>query len=81
MPRDLDLLGIIRLDTDNVRKQEWSFMESVIIGIDLGGTNLRIGAVTPDDVMLPPSVIGSSVVAEAPRPIEKICEIIEEYKK
>lgn len=81
MPRDLDLLGISRLDTDNVRKQEWSFMESVIIGIDLGGTNLRIGAVTPDNEMLTPSVIRSSVVAEAPRPIEKICEIIEEYKK
>ena len=81
MPRDLDLLGISRLDTDNVRKQEWSFMESVIIGIDLGGTNLRIGAVTPDNEMLTPSVIRGSVVAEAPRPIEKICEIIEEYKK
>lgn len=31
--------------------------------------------------MLTPSVIRSSVVAEAPRPIERICEIIEEYKK
>ncbi|MCB6200877.1 allose kinase [Extibacter muris] len=56
-------------------------MKSVIIGIDLGGTNLRIGAVTPDNEMIAPSVIKSSVVAHAERPIEKICEIIAEYKK
>ena len=31
-------------------------MESVIIGIDLGGTNLRIGAVTPDNRMLAPRI-------------------------
>lgn len=54
-------------------------MENVIIGIDLGGTNLRIGAVTPDNEMLSPSVIKSSAVAYADKPIEKICEIIADY--
>lgn len=54
-------------------------MENVIIGIDLGGTNFRIGAVTPDNEMLSPSVIKSSAVAYADKPIEKICEIIADY--
>ena len=54
-------------------------MESVIIGIDLGGTNLRIGAVTPDNEMIAPSVIKSAIVANADKPLEKICEIIENY--
>lgn len=56
-------------------------MENVIIGIDLGGTNFRIGAVTPDNEMLFPSVIKSSVVANAERPLEAICEVIAEYRK
>lgn len=38
-------------------------MESVIIGIDLGGTNLRIGAVTSDNEMIAPFVLKSSIVA------------------
>ena len=54
-------------------------MESVIIGIDLGGTNLRIGAVTPDNRMLAPRVMKSSIVADAKNPIGKICEIITGY--
>lgn len=54
-------------------------MESVIIGIDLGGTNLRIGAVTPDNKMIAPAVIKSSVIADADKPMEKICEIIQDY--
>lgn len=56
-------------------------MEKVIIGIDLGGTNLRIGAVTQDNEMLSPSVIKSSVVAEAEDPIQMICDIIAEYRE
>ncbi len=56
-------------------------MESVIIGIDLGGTNLRIGAVTPDNETTAPSVIKSAVVADAERPVEKLCEIIESYMR
>lgn len=56
-------------------------MENIIIGIDLGGTNLRIGAVTPDNKMRAPFVIKSSVIAEAENPIQKICEIIAAYRK
>lgn len=54
-------------------------MESVIIGIDLGGTNLRIGAVTPDNELLSPSVIKSSAVADSAEPMQKICGIIADY--
>lgn len=43
-------------------------MKNVIIGIDLGGTNLRIGAVTPDNEMKNPSVIKSFYIANAEPP-------------
>ena len=56
-------------------------MESVIIGIDLGGTNLRIGAVTSDNEMIAPFVLKSSIVADAEKPVEKICEIIADYSE
>lgn len=56
-------------------------MEKVIIGIDLGGTNLRIGAVTRANEMIAPSKIRSSIIADAENPIGKICEIIENYMK
>ncbi len=56
-------------------------MENVIIGIDLGGTNLRIGAVGPDNRMKVPSVIGSSVIADAKHPVKELCRIIDEYMK
>lgn len=56
-------------------------MEKVIIGIDLGGTNLRIGAVTSDNKMIAPVVIKSSIVAEAENPVGEICRVIAEYKK
>ncbi len=56
-------------------------MEKVIIGIDLGGTNLRIGAVAKDNHLENFSKISSAVIADAEKPIEKICEIIKEYKE
>lgn len=56
-------------------------MRKVMIGIDLGGTNLRIGAVTPDNKLLSPSVMKSSVVAYADEPVEKLCEIIADYRR
>lgn len=65
----------------HLRSRNGEIMESVIIGIDLGGTNLRIGAVTPENEMLSPAVVKSSVVADAEYPIEKICEIIENYQR
>lgn len=55
-------------------------MGKVIIGIDLGGTNLRIGAVKADNTILSPCVVKSSVVADAKDPVGKICEIIESYR-
>ena len=55
-------------------------MKNVIIGIDLGGTNLRIGAVTPDNEMKNPSVIKSFYIANAHNPVIKLCEIIEKYR-
>lgn len=56
-------------------------MEKVIIGIDLGGTRLRIGAVTSDNQMIDPFVTESAVVAKAKDPIQKLCELIAEYKE
>ena len=55
-------------------------MNNVMIGIDLGGTNLRIGAVTPDNEMKDPSVIKSFYIANAHNPVKKLCEIIEKYR-
>jgi len=56
-------------------------MEKVIIGMDLGGTNLRIGAVTPDNKITAPFIMRSSSIALAEHPVKKLCEIIEEYKQ
>lgn len=55
-------------------------MENVIIGIDLGGTRLRIGAVTPDNQVIEPFVTESAIVANAKNPVQKLCEFIAEYK-
>lgn len=67
-----------RFENSNV-SEEGINMEKVIIGIDLGGTNFRIGAVTADNQLLSPSVIKSSVIAYSEHPIAKICEIIDNY--
>ncbi len=61
-------------------KWKWSNMENVIIGIDLGGTRLRIGAVTPDNQVIEPFVTESAIVANAKNPVQKLCEFIAEYK-
>lgn len=54
-------------------------MEKVIIGIDLGGTNLRISGVTSGNQMLAPSVISSRLIAEAEQPVQALCGVIQEY--
>ena len=51
-------------------------MEKVIIGIDLGGTNLRIGGVTSENEMLAPSVISSALIAGAEQPVQALCGVI-----
>ncbi len=62
-------------------KRKRSKMENKIIGIDLGGTRLRMGAVGLDNQMAAPFVTKSSIVAEAEKPIEKLCEIIADYQE
>ncbi len=56
-------------------------MENVIIGIDLGGTHMRIGAVTEANELRAPCVIDTQIIADAENPVRKICEIIENYIK
>lgn len=56
-------------------------MNRMIIGIDLGGTNFRIGAVTPENKIVSPSVVKSSSVAYAENPVGKICEVIADYMR
>ena len=64
---------------DSSGKTERQERDRVIIGIDLGGTNFRIGAVTVDNQLMNPKVVQTSIVANAFRPLEKVCEIIQEY--
>lgn len=54
-------------------------MENIIIGIDLGGTNLRIGAVTRDGEVTVPAVKRSRTVADADDPAGELCRIIADY--
>lgn len=54
-------------------------MESIIIGIDLGGTNLRIGAVSENNEILNPSILKSEIIANASNPMKMFCRIIEDY--
>lgn len=54
-------------------------MEKVIIGIDLGGTNLRIGAVTADNEVCHPQIIRSTGIAQAEDPVQELCLVIRNY--
>ncbi len=54
-------------------------MEKVIIGIDLGGTNMRLGAVTKDHTVLSPLMLKSSIIAEAKEPVNMLCKVIQDY--
>lgn len=56
-------------------------MNKAIIGIDLGGTHLRIGAVLPDNTLQNPLIYKTSVIANAADPIEQLCKFIETYIK
>lgn len=56
-------------------------MDGIIIGIDLGGTNLRIGAVTEENNIISPQIINSSIIADAENPLETLGDIIENYIK
>lgn len=54
-------------------------MENIIIGIDLGGTNLRIGAVNNKNDLIEPFILKSKCIATSPSPIKTLCELIENY--
>lgn len=54
-------------------------MGKVIIGIDLGGTNLRIGAVEENNNVLSFSKLRSSRIAHAADPMKELNAIIGEY--
>ena len=54
-------------------------MKKVIIGIDLGGTNLRIGAVTEDNEIYHPQIIRSAKIAQAEDPVQELCQVIRTY--
>ena len=54
-------------------------MENRIIGIDLGGTNLRIGAVDSKNNLIKPLVLKSKCIADSPSPIMTLCRLIDDY--
>ena len=54
-------------------------MENIIIGIDMGGTNLRIGAVNTKNILVQPLILKSECIANSSSPIYTLCKIIDEY--
>lgn len=54
-------------------------MENLIIGIDLGGTNLRIGAVSEANKVYHQRVIGSGRLSEVENASDELGKIIEDY--
>lgn len=56
-------------------------MEKTVIGIDLGGTNLRIGAVNEDGNVLFFDKIKSSRIALAENPLQELISVIDEFMK
>ena len=45
-------------------------MDKIIIGIDLGGTHLRIGAVDLNNKLVNPIVIKTALIANAKNPLK-----------
>lgn len=54
-------------------------MDKVIIGIDLGGTHLRIGAVQQDNKVQNPLIYKTAMIANVAKPISQLCKFIEAY--
>lgn len=54
-------------------------MKKTIIGIDLGGTNLRIGAVDENGQLFASQIIRSTNMTQAPEPLEKLAAIIKDF--
>lgn len=54
-------------------------MDKAIIGIDLGGTHLRIGTVTAKNELKNPLVYKTAIIANSFEPTKQICKFIETY--
>lgn len=54
-------------------------MKHTIIGLDIGGTNLRIGAVNENKEIVASQIMDSDIVSKAAHPIEKLCRIIQSF--
>lgn len=56
-------------------------LDNVMIGIDLGGTFLRIGALAGDNTVIAFNKISSRMLAKADKPVEELKKIIEGFRK
>ena len=54
-------------------------MKHTIIGLDIGGTNLRIGAVNENKEIIVSRIMDSDTVSKAERPLEKLSLIIQAF--
>jgi len=54
-------------------------LSHTIIGLDIGGTNLRIGAVNEKKEVIVSRILDSEIVSKADCPIKKLCEIIQNF--
>ena len=56
-------------------------MIHTIIGLDIGGTNLRIGAVNENKEIIVSKIMDTDIVSKAEQPLEKLCSIIQTFIK
>ena len=54
-------------------------MADYIIGIDIGGTNFRIGAITEDARILRHEIVSSRSYLTMENPLEALCEQIARF--
>lgn len=56
-------------------------MKNIIIGIDLGGTNCRIGAVDENNNLSTPHIYKTKLLADSASPVTTLYKMIENYIK
>ena len=56
-------------------------MIHTIIGLDIGGTNLRIGAVSENKEIIVSKIMDTDIVSKAEQPLEMLCSIIQTFIK
>ena len=54
-------------------------MKRTIIGLDIGGTNLRIGAVNENKEIIVSQIMDSDLISKAEDPLEKLSSIIQSF--